>query len=565
MNLIFNQLIIIDTKLKEAKKIIFSAKMNLITSDENSKGKSIILKSLYHTLGANCLFDANFKKDDMIFDLLFTYNNIKYEIIRLKNDYIILKGGRLLDSIKYGNIIKLSQFFKNELNMFVYLKDRFEDILLAPPAYLFVPYYLDQDISWKNEQEPFEKLGQFEKISRNQLYYYHLGIFSNEYFELDSSLKQNCDILNKIKAELKNKDYIFSELKKELGTDIAVNIQELDIDLRNLKYSLSETTDKIEKTKSKIYEKENEIILLQSLVENINSTLTQVNKQINTSSKHVKCPSCKYEFDVNLKEEIENLYDSEFLVNRKEKCEIDIESLKVDVAELKKELEKYLNEVKEAKDKIFKKEVNYKDYLNREVIQGLLTSKAEEIAKLEESYQLQKNKCIELQLKLDNLNQRRVKVGPIFKQFYKSNLISLGVHSFSENSIKAFYKLAISGSLFVRSTLAFFYAFLDTKAKFNSNKFICPLVIDSPRDGEQDDVNSKLIMEYIFSRNVGDYQLIVASVDAEKYIKDEMLLSDDITITKISGEKNHLLNNNEYNENLAIIDRDLSYFGLKIK
>ena len=67
---------------------------------------------------------------------------------------------------------------------------------------------------------------------------------------------------------------------------------------------------------------------------------------------------------------------------------------------------------------------------------------------------------------------------------------------------------------------------------------MCPLVIDSPRDGEQDDVNSKLIMEYIFSRNVGDYQLIVASVDAEKYIKDEMLLSDDITITKISGEKN---------------------------
>ena len=145
-------------------------------------------------------------------------------------------------------------------------------------------------------------------------------VLTDDYFELDSLLKKSCEKLNKIKAELKNKDNVFSELKKELGNEVVVNIQELDIELRNLKYILSEKTGKIEKVKSKIYDKENEIISLQFLIANINDTLKQVKKQDKLTPKHVVCPNCKYEFDVNLKDEIEKLYDNEFLINRKEKC-----------------------------------------------------------------------------------------------------------------------------------------------------------------------------------------------------------------------------------------------------
>ena len=279
MSLIFKKVIITDIKNKEAKKIEFSPKMNLVTSDKNSKGKSIIMKSLYHSMGANCLFDGNFKKDEKIFDLYFSYNSNDYEIIRFKNDYVLLKEKKLVESIKYGEIRKLANFYKQELNMFVYLKDRQGDVLLAPPAYLFIPYYLDQDISWKNEQEPFENLGQFEKLSRNQLYFYHLDILSNQYFELDSQLKNNCEKLNKIKAELKTKDTLYADLQKELGSKVVLDIKELDIELRNLKYLLLEKTEKIEDLKSKIYDKENDIISLEFLIQNIDSALKKINKK----------------------------------------------------------------------------------------------------------------------------------------------------------------------------------------------------------------------------------------------------------------------------------------------
>lgn len=57
MNFIFRKLRITDVVNKCSKSIRFSERDNLITSDKNSMGKSILLKSLYHTLGADSSFD----------------------------------------------------------------------------------------------------------------------------------------------------------------------------------------------------------------------------------------------------------------------------------------------------------------------------------------------------------------------------------------------------------------------------------------------------------------------------------------------------------------------------
>ena len=561
MKLIFNEILITDITKKESKKIEFLPGINLVTSDKNSKGKSIILKSLYHTLGANCLFDDNFDKGNILFSLKFSYGDKNFQILRLKNDYIIKENGVLLDSIKYGNIQKLSKIYKDQLNMFVYLKNREKEILLAPPAFLFVPYYLDQDMSWKQSQESFINMGQFEKMSKNDLYYYHLGILSDEYFDINNKLKNSNQKLNNIKAELKNKDAIYLELKKELKSEVVVNLNELEIELRNLRNILSEKNENLENLKTKIYEKENEKIALQILIENINETLKKITKEGQIKTKHIICPNCKYEYDVNLKDEVEQLYNVEYLNNRKEKSLLDIKELDNSINKLKNEFELVLKDINKSKTSLFSKEKNYKAYLNRDAIQNLLDSKIKEIAQLEGEYQKQKDICSNLQQKLDMLNEKNIKVGPIFRQYYKSNLISLGVYSFNENKMKPFYKLPISGSLFARSTLAFFYTFLDVKKYFNNNKFLCPLVIDSPREGEQDDINSALILEYILSRDVGDYQLIVASVDAEKYINTEKLV-EDINIIRLLGKENHLLTPEDYKKNLKEIENECSYFGI---
>lgn len=55
--LTINELLIFSVKEKCAKHVRFSDKINVITSSKQNgtkKGKSAIMKSIYHTLGADC-------------------------------------------------------------------------------------------------------------------------------------------------------------------------------------------------------------------------------------------------------------------------------------------------------------------------------------------------------------------------------------------------------------------------------------------------------------------------------------------------------------------------------
>ena len=85
MNFIFEKLLISDISSKRAKVIYFSEHDNLITSDMNSMGKSVLMKSLYHALGADSHFDKNFDEQNVLFSLQFRNNNNKYRFLRFKN------------------------------------------------------------------------------------------------------------------------------------------------------------------------------------------------------------------------------------------------------------------------------------------------------------------------------------------------------------------------------------------------------------------------------------------------------------------------------------------------
>ena len=62
MNLIVNSITMVDLTNKEAKRIIFSPGKNMLTSSGNHLGKSVIMKSLYYTLGAEVYFPNPIKR-----------------------------------------------------------------------------------------------------------------------------------------------------------------------------------------------------------------------------------------------------------------------------------------------------------------------------------------------------------------------------------------------------------------------------------------------------------------------------------------------------------------------
>lgn len=61
MNLTITALTMVDLTHKEAKRISFSPEKNLVTSAHNHFGKSVIMKSIYYTLGAEVYYSNTIK------------------------------------------------------------------------------------------------------------------------------------------------------------------------------------------------------------------------------------------------------------------------------------------------------------------------------------------------------------------------------------------------------------------------------------------------------------------------------------------------------------------------
>lgn len=562
MNIVFKELIITDIKENVSKRVKFFPKRNLLSSDTNGKGKSTIMKSLYHSLGANASFDDNIDKKAMVFDIRLNYGDNEYRIVRFVDLYLIFKNHKLELSCKYGNISELSEYYKKEFGMYVYLKDRMGGLPIAPPAYSFIPYYLDQDYSWKKEQMPFDNLWQYEKLSRNDLYYYHLSIFTDEYNATKSKYKEQqlkCDLLDE---EVKQLYATYMQLKDQIKVEaVCIDDKEIEILINYLSNQINERFNCFNNIKNEMFVLENEKVECVCQIESIDKGINELTNKMKTPRANAKCPNCGTEFEVDIEKDIKELYNKTFLQNRRAYYISRIDEINKELAIKKERLEKYTREINELEARLKSEQANYDAYMRRKVSDGLFRDMLKKIGELNVKREKELLELKRLKNTLDSFDVKTDKIKVAFKSCYINNLLQLNVKKFNSEKIKAFNKLAIGGSQYVRSTLAFFYSFIELKKEFNKDKFQCPLIIDSPREGEQDDMNSQNILKFIFDKYDGEEQLIVASVNGDKYI-NVVDSHDEINIIKLDNDDNQVMTKQGYQENLEAINEVKSYLGL---
>ena len=203
MKIVIKKLVVTDLEDKKSKIVTFKPTKNLITSDKNSCGKSVLMKSIYHTLGADSSFDKRISDKDILFVVDFSCLEKEYRIVRKKESFLIFVNNQFTHFYSRGSRNEMANFYSSEFGVSVYLRSRDKTTELAPPAYLFIPYYLDQDRSWKEDQYPFSKksMGQYDPISTNELYSYHLGLLSKDY----GIQKSEIEFLKKQKKNWKKK------------------------------------------------------------------------------------------------------------------------------------------------------------------------------------------------------------------------------------------------------------------------------------------------------------------------------------------------------------------------
>ena len=82
-SLMIDTLYIFSPEEKKACRISFSKGINIISTrqeDGTDRGKSVIMRSIYYTLGAEAFFDKNFSKHTKVFVLKICINDNNYFI-----------------------------------------------------------------------------------------------------------------------------------------------------------------------------------------------------------------------------------------------------------------------------------------------------------------------------------------------------------------------------------------------------------------------------------------------------------------------------------------------------
>lgn len=519
--LLIKQLTILSIPEKSAKTVNFHPKRNVITG-ENDVGKSSIIKSIYHCLGADVHFDNVWEKADAVSLLAFSYGNKDYMILRSRGLFGIFDmQGNLLQS--FGSIIKdLSPYFARLFNNRLQLKQsKTNQRITVSPAIQFLPFYIDQDKGWAKPWDSFEGLGVFGGFKRD-LINFVTGIRPNEYF----ALSERIDKLSAKLTELKNESGVLVSAQKAVEKHIPK--ANFDIDIKAFKKDIDRLLVKLEVLKNKeneyrknLIKQKNKEVFIDNEIALVSKSIREINKDyehsLNELDCEITCPTCNAIYENSMVSRFGLLEDVDTCRSLLSDYLEDKKKITKEVSKLESQLNLQVAKVREITDLLNEKKgkVRLKDLIENES-----SKQVKEIFNRSRSnYNAQIGEIEERKLGLEvdrsklHNKERKESIVSRFNALIDLFLIKLNVHTLNSEGFSDIpLSVKSQGSDTPRALLAYYYAILFTSKEFTSLPLF-PLVIDSPNQQDQDAINRNKIIKFIFENTPDDYQLILGTVD----------------------------------------------------
>lgn len=180
-SLVFQKLHLVSHRERKARSIEFDPDVTVIKG-LNDVGKSSLAKSIYGTLGAPAAeVHPDWIAASVISALEFTVDGNSYVMLKEGKTFTLIQADRVLGcytSITEGLAPALYALLGAKLR----LRNRKDEVVVPPPAYLFTPFYVDQDAGWSQPWTSFDRLDQFARW-REDVVNFHVGVTGAEYFD----------------------------------------------------------------------------------------------------------------------------------------------------------------------------------------------------------------------------------------------------------------------------------------------------------------------------------------------------------------------------------------------
>lgn len=571
----FTQLLMISKQNRLSNLFQFSPNKNLITAENNGCGKSTLLKSLLWSFGCEPRVDSVWESQNVSCLIDFTIGDTQHQIYRDGNHiyYFSENYMGMPTAFHFDKITgKYAEFFASLVGFDLLLLSQNDVLEVPPPAFYFLPYYIDQEKDWNDIWKGLDKLGQYARWQRDFVQY-HIGYTSKEYFELKqkildlknleeqskSKIKQLTDAENTVKQIIPSHSFVIDEeqlsnLENELTQDLDSLLRNEEEWVRNLslsqanKHFLDKQLDVINKA-IQDFEKDYIYIYATEYLEN-----------------KINCPTCGTIHDNSLVNRASFLEQKNTLMREKIYLEEEILKQSNEIYQIKEQLVTVRQAIQSIHRKYNVDNVNGNNTLDYYIL-GLTPSM------ISNHFNIIKNKenlliveyCyaykeLEKQQKR-SIKDRANKVNDYFSKILYEIKINLKINSLNTEKIKTpldYTKLGKSGGgsadktrVFLTYRLALYHLIA-----FADSEVLAPLLIDTPNQHEQDEENYQSIIEYLSEDNqyTNNMQLFLCAMSnpiLEKYKENACVIELD---------SNKILNDESFDEHSKIVEKFLNVF-----
>ena len=557
--LIIKKLTIVSQAEHKAKIIEFDPKLTVINSEnENGKslnrtGKSFVMKSIYHAMGAKLKqYTTSWEQMNICTIIEFLLSDVNYTLYRQGDKFILMSDNDLLK--KFESVSELKDFYVDFFNFNIKLIQSNNQTAYLYPGAVFMPFYIDQDQGWTGEWDSFSDI--FKGAWKKEILLFHLGAKPNEYYKL---IDEQAEINNE-NQENKTKHRLFHEFydnqlsRSNEYLDVNVRIDDFVDEIAELTNELNGQLEKKNTIQAELVSCFNRTTEIEQLYEIAKIKLCELVDDIeyineNISDEHIICPACGSIHD--------NSISNRFMMfNEVEECNKIIDSYFTESQSIKKKIDEKETELLTLSDYIEKindilnrerKKVRFEDVIKSEGAKTVLSEIKMDINKLHNSILQAEGRLKEIRTEKTRITRQGNEILFQYRSKLKDNLLFLDVNDVDPKSIEKFkVSLKCGGNDTPCAIVSQIYALYDIAYK-HSKSVISPIVLDAIFQQEPAKLKIQKIWDFIMNKQPQDSQLIVSITEMHGNTPNGKV----ITLL----EERALLNDLDYNESVKILNQ----------
>lgn len=515
----FVRLELLSRKERKALSVEFHPKLTVLTG-ENDVGKSSVIKSLYWTLGADVSHHQRWKDAQVKSLLTFTVDGRRYSALRDGKTFAIFDQGDNLLIATASVTRELGPFVAGLLDFGLTLSNRNGDPEIPPPAFAFLPFYVDQDLGWTQPLGSFLSLGQYARY-REAVVNFHSGILPNEFYKLQAEKRK----LSLDRDELLRDRSVIDKAVEKLG--LASDFPGLELSNGEYEKSTEEFLRRLRTLRDQRHAKAvqlagivDERALIDEQMRIARAVLSDVNADVNwlarQDSAEILCPTCGTVHQNDFANRFAIIDDREACIQFLDDCRERIRQLQGKISAIETQIGETDSAISDIDSMLSEArgEVTLKEVIETEGRRTALELFRGQISDLDEKVGTLSSKLTEIDAGLAELRdpRRKEEIEGFYAGQISRYLDTLDVKNIDHASVsKIVNRIHETGSDQPRAVLAYYLALLHTVYRY-STALTAPMVIDSPNQQDQDTTNVARMIALVISSRPENGQTIMATV-----------------------------------------------------